>query len=87
MLKKIVSIMLCALFAISALAGCGKKADTSKAIYNIFSQTVRKLGAESMEKLLDVLDEIFSKVPIWDMGCNISDEAVLTSYNAMKPEK
>ena len=40
-----------------------------------------------MEKLLDVLDEIFSKVPIWDMGCNISDEAVLTSYNAMKPEK
>lgn len=64
-----------------------KKADTSKAIYNIFSQTVRKLGAASMEKLLDVLDEIFSKVPIWDMGCNISDEAVLTSYNAMKPEK
>ncbi len=63
-----------------------KKADTSRAIYNIFSQTVRKLGAESMESLLDVLDEIFKKVPIWELGCNISDEAVLTSYNAMKPE-
>lgn len=63
-----------------------RKADTSRAIYNIFSQTVRKLGAESMESLLDVLDEIFKKVPIWELGCNISDEAVLTSYNAMKPE-
>lgn len=63
-----------------------KKADTSKAIYNIFSQTVRKLGSASMEKLLDVLDEIFSTVPIWEMGCNISDEAVLTAYNAMKPK-
>ena len=39
-----------------------------------------------MEKLFDVLEEIFSKVPIWDLGCNISEEAVLTSYNAMKPK-
>ena len=63
-----------------------KKADTSKAIYNIFAQTVRKLGADAMENLFDVLDEIFKKVPIWDLECNISDEAVLTSYNAMKHE-
>lgn len=63
-----------------------KKADTSKAIYNIFAQTVRKLGAQKMEKLLTVLDEIFKLVPIYELGCNISDEAVLTSYNAMKPK-
>ena len=37
-----------------------------------------------MEKLFDVLEEIFSKVPIYDFGCNISDEAVSVSYNAMK---
>ncbi len=64
-----------------------KRADTSKAIYNIFSQTVRRLGAEAMENLFDVLDEIFKKVPIWELECNISDEAVLTSYNAMKPNE
>ncbi len=64
-----------------------KKADTSKAIYNIFSQTVRKLGSDKMEKLFDVLEKIFANVPIWELGCNISDEAVLTSYNAMKQEK
>ena len=62
-----------------------KKAETSKAVFNIFSQTVRKLDAVNMEKLFDVLEQIFSKIPIYDLGCNISDEAVLTSYNAMKP--
>ena len=39
------------------------------------------------EKLFDVLEQIFSKIPIYDLGCNISDEAVLTSYNAMKPKE
>lgn len=63
-----------------------KKAETNKAVYNIFSQTARQISAEKMEKLFDVLEQIFSKVPIWDLGCNISEEAVLTSYNAMKPE-
>lgn len=63
-----------------------KKADTSKAVFNIFSQTVRRLGPNAMEKLFDVLEDIFSKVPIWELGCNISDDAVLTSYNAMKPK-
>lgn len=61
-----------------------KKAETTKAVYNIFSQTSRKLSSEKMEKLFDVLEEIFSKVPIYDFGCNISDEAVSVSYNAMK---
>ncbi len=63
-----------------------KKAETNKAVYNIFSQTARQISAEKMEKLFDVLEQIFNKVPIWDLGCNISEEAVLTSYNAMKPE-
>ncbi len=63
-----------------------KRADTAKAIYNIFAQTVRRVGAPRMEKLMEVLDNIFKLVPLWELGCNISDEAVLTSYNAMKPK-
>lgn len=63
-----------------------KKADTSKAVFNIFSQTVRRLSSEGMENLFDVLEEIFAKVPIFEFGCNISDDAVLTSYNAMKKD-
>lgn len=61
-----------------------KKADTGKAVFNIFSQTVRRLDAQRMNNLFDVLEQIFDKVPLYELGCNISQEAVLTSYNAMK---
>lgn len=61
-----------------------KKADSKKAVYNIFSQTVRRLGAKDMEKLFDVIEDIFKLVPLYEFGCDISDEAVDTSYNAMK---
>lgn len=63
-----------------------KKADTGKAIYNIFSQTVRRLGESRMNLLMDNLNEIFKLVPIYDLGCNMNDDAVLCSYNAMKKE-
>ncbi len=61
-----------------------KKADTGKAVFNIFSQTVRNLNSSGMEKLFDVLEEIFEKVALYEFGCNISQEAVDVSYNAMK---
>lgn len=60
-----------------------KPADVKSAVFNIFSQTVRKLGPNAMEKLFDTVDAIFNMVPIFEMGCNISDEAVLVSYGAM----
>lgn len=61
-----------------------RKADTGKAVFNIFSQTIRKLSSAGMDKLFDVLENIFAKVPLYELGCNISEEAMLTSYNAMK---
>ena len=63
-----------------------KPANTNKAIFNIFSQTVRRLGETRMNKLMDNLNVIFKKVPIYELGCNISDEAVDCSYNTMKKE-
>ena len=63
-----------------------KPANTNKAIFNIFSQTIRRLGEKGMNKLMDNLNVIFSKVPIYELGCNISEEAVDCSYNAMKKE-
>lgn len=66
-----------------------KKAETSKAVFNIFSQTVRKLGRVKMDKLFDVIEDIFSSVDLYELGCNISDEAVIVSSSAMlkKPEE
>lgn len=60
-----------------------KKADTGKAVFNIFSQTIRKLSAERMDILFNIIEQIFSSVPLYELGCNISDDAVLTAYNAM----
>lgn len=58
--------------------------DIKKAVYNVFSQTVRRFGPNAMERLFDILEEIFRKIPIYQLGCNISEEAVEISYNAMK---
>ncbi|MGN1421033.1 MAG: hypothetical protein ACI4XC_05925 [Eubacterium sp.] len=60
-----------------------RKADTGRAVFNIFSQTVRKLNRDKMDNLFDVLEQLFEKVPLFEMGCNISDDAVVMSYNAM----
>ena len=64
-----------------------KECDTSKAIFNIFSQSTRRLVERKMDKMFGVLDEIFAKTTIYQLGCNISQEAVVTSYNAMKPKE
>lgn len=64
-----------------------KKANVSKAVFNIFSQTVRRLGEERMSKLFNVLEELFAQVPLYELGCNISDEAVLMSYGTMSENK
>lgn len=63
-----------------------KPAETSKALFNVFSQTVRRLGEKGMNKLMDNLSVIFEKVPIYQLGCNMNDDAVDCSYNAMKKE-
>ncbi|MBQ9531120.1 MAG: hypothetical protein IJR70_03500 [Eubacterium sp.] len=60
-----------------------KKADTSKAVFNIFSQTVRKLPLNGMNLLFDVIEDIFGSVPLYELGCNISKEAVEVSSSAM----
>ena len=60
-----------------------KKADTNKAVFNIFSQTVRKLGKTGMNLLFDVIEDIFSCVPLFELGCNISQEAFEVSSGAM----
>ena len=36
-----------------------------------------------MSNLLSLLSDFFAKVPIYLLHCNISDEAVLTAYNAV----
>ncbi len=58
--------------------------DNMTAIIKIFEQTVRDLEGYNMDKLLTLIDKLICTVPIYKLECNISDEAVVTSYTAMK---
>ncbi|MBR2877011.1 MAG: hypothetical protein IKC01_07725 [Clostridia bacterium] len=51
---------------------------------DFLNQTVRPGKKEYMIPFMEVLDKILSNVPVYKMKCNISLEAVETSYRAMK---
>ncbi len=55
-----------------------------EAIVPILRQTIHRLSEEKLDKLLKLLDDILSSVPVYKMGCNISRQAALLSYNTMK---
>ena len=39
---------------------------------------------EAMEKTLDLLGKILTEIPIYRLSCDMTEEAVKTSYNGMK---
>ncbi len=50
------------------------------AISLFMAQTIRPSRADTMDKLLTVLDGVLKNVPLYKLKCNISEEAVMTSY-------
>lgn len=56
----------------------------SDVMFDFMNQTVRPNKKEYMVFFMEILDKILSDVPVFKMKCNISEEAVETSYNAMK---
>ena len=54
-----------------------------KAVFGILNQTVRPPDESGMDRLLTLVDEVVSRVPVWRMGCNISIAAAHTAYDAM----
>ena len=61
-----------------------RKCSTKKAIKYILEQTLKSVNADGMCKLLTMIDTLLKNYPVYEMGCNISDEAVSVAYNAMK---
>ena len=47
-------------------------------------QTVRSVKKETMEKTLDLLGKILTEIPIYRLTCDMTEDAVKTSYNGMK---
>ena len=55
-----------------------------KALKPFMDQTVRPYDKALMGQMLEVLNKILTEVPIYEMSCDMSEDAVRTSYNGMK---
>jgi hypothetical protein len=61
---------------------CGKNA-----IHAIIAQSLRPTAAEYRMKLLGLLDDLITRVPVWKLKCNMDPEAARVSYEAMSGRK
>lgn len=64
-----------------------KQITANEALGTLMSQTYRPVQKENMKKVLENVLLLSSKVPLWQLECNISEEAAWTSYNAMCKEE
>lgn len=61
-----------------------KRIPPIKALKPFMDQTVRPYDKTLMSKMLETLNGILTDIPIYEMSCDMSKDAVLTAYNAMK---
>ena len=54
----------------------------SQVIKQLFEATVIDVERSRMERLLGLFDECFSVTPLFLLGCNMEENAVITAYNA-----
>lgn len=60
-----------------------RKMSAVEALMQIFNQTIRPVEAVEMEQLIFIVDKLLKNIPVYKMGCNVSLDAVKTSYNEM----
>lgn len=61
-----------------------RKIDANEALGLLVNQIYRPKNTEGYLKTLDFMDELMKKVPMYEMGCNISEEAVKVAYEEMR---
>ena len=60
-----------------------ERADGNTVTIDFLNQTVRPTNKNYMLQFMETLDKVLSEVPVYRLKCNMSLEAVETSYNAM----
>ena len=60
-----------------------KEMDVNKSIYSILNQTIRPDDEANMDLAISTIEEIVKRIKIYKFGCNISEDAVYTSYAGM----
>lgn len=59
--------------------------DIKEAIPLFFNQTIRAFNKEeNMDLVLEKMEQILTSNPIYKMGCNISEDAVITAYEKIR---
>ncbi len=61
-----------------------RKLAAEEAVFYILNQTFRPYSKDNVEDMLGILDEIVSEIPVYELKCNISEEAVEVAYERMK---
>lgn len=57
------------------------------AIFSVYAQTNRPKPAEDRIKLLELLDDLMTRIPVWKLKCNMDPDAARVSYEAMSGNK
>lgn len=60
-----------------------KRVDTVDAVKNLLWQTARPYSQKGMNKMLSLFEELIEQVPIYEMGCNISEESFRLSMETL----
>lgn len=60
------------------------KCDPLSSITKLLSQTVLPDNKAVMNTLLDMMEKLITQIPVYDLYCDISKDAVDTVYNAIK---
>jgi len=63
-----------------------EKMDIFTAAARLYYSTIRSLHKEDIPKLLNLINYVADKIPIYKLGCNISIDAVELSYKTMTSE-
>ena len=58
----------------------------SDAIFALYKQTVRPRDPKLAALVLENLDKVLKRVPVWKLHCNMDPEAAMVSYQAMRPK-
>ena len=61
-----------------------ERVDGNTVTMDFINQTVRPSNKNYMLQFMEILDKVLTEVPIYRFKCNMSLEAVETSYNAMR---
>lgn len=57
------------------------------AIFDVYRQVNRPTSADYREKILVLLNKLFSDIPVWKLKCNMDLEAALVAYKVMSEKE